>query len=40
MLKGMKTEIGKLLRLGMGVDGDDATFVTKFVGSQHLAIST
>jgi hypothetical protein len=39
MLKGVQTEIGKLLGLGMGVDGDHAAFITKFVRSQHLAVS-
>jgi hypothetical protein len=24
----------------VGVDGDDAAFITKFVSSQHLALST
>jgi hypothetical protein len=38
MLEGMQSEIGKLLRLRMGVDGDHTAFITKFVGSQHLAV--
>jgi hypothetical protein len=39
MLEGMKSEIGKLLGLGMGVDSDYAAFIAKFVGSQHLPLS-
>src|SRR5208337_3239385 len=37
MLERVQPEISKLLRLGMGVDGDHATFIAKFVGNQHLA---
>jgi hypothetical protein len=36
----VQSKIGELLRLGVGVDGDDAAFITKFVSSQHLALST
>ena len=32
MLQGMKTEVSQLLSLGVGVDGDYATFFAKFVG--------
>src|SRR3977135_2457796 len=39
MLQGMQSEIGKLLRLGMGVDSDHTALITKFVGNQHLALS-
>ena len=39
MLESMQSEISKLLGLRMGVDGDHAAFITKFVGSQHLAVS-
>ena len=35
MLERVQAEVGELLRLGMGVDGDHATFVAKFVGSRH-----
>ena len=39
MLEGVESEIGELLRLGMGVDGDHATFFTKFVERRHLTVS-
>jgi uncharacterized Rossmann fold enzyme len=39
MLQGMQSKIGKLLRLGMGMDGDHAAFIAKFVRSQHLTLS-
>jgi hypothetical protein len=40
MLKGVQSKIGELLRLGVGVDGDYAAFIAKFVRSQHLINST
>ncbi len=39
MLQRVQTEVGKLLRFGMGVDCDDAALITKFVRSQQLAVS-
>jgi hypothetical protein len=35
MLQGVQPEVGEFLRLGVGVDGDYATFIAKFVGSWH-----
>jgi hypothetical protein len=37
MLQGVQAEIGELLRLGVGVDGDDAAFIAKFIGSRHFS---
>src|ERR1019366_324200 len=39
MLQSMQAEIDELLRLGMGVDGDHAALIAKFVGRKHLALS-
>jgi hypothetical protein len=39
MLEGVEPQVGEFLRLGVGVDGDYATFVAKFVGKWHLALS-
>ena len=38
MLQRMQAEIGQLLRLRMGEDGDDSALVMKFIES-HLAIA-
>ena len=39
VLQCVEAEVGKLLRFGMCVDCDYATFFAKFVGKWHLAIS-
>jgi hypothetical protein len=39
MLQSMKPKVSKLLRLGMGMDSNNAAFIAKFVRSQHLAVS-
>ncbi len=33
MLQGVQAEVGEFLRLGVGVDGYNAAFIAKFVGS-------
>jgi hypothetical protein len=39
MLEGVQSKVGKLLRLGMGVDRHHAAFVAKFVGFNQLLMS-
>jgi hypothetical protein len=38
MLQGVQAEVGEFLRLGVGVDGNDAAFFAKFVGLWHVAL--
>ena len=39
MLQGVQAEIGKLLGLGVGVDGNHAAFFAEFVGRSHVVIA-